>query len=1008
MKFDIKAFFIRNWQHFAAIAFFILVAVAFYQPQMNGMKLKQHDIEQWQGMAHEARAYRADTGEEVLWTNSMFGGMPAAQISVNYPGNVFLEIRTWYTKSFPGARGHLLLHMLGFYIFAIFLRIKPLLGVVGAVALAFSTYEILILQAGHTTKSVAFAFMAPALGAFIYAFRTHRVWGILWTIIFMGFGFSANHFQITYYLLFLLFAIGVSFMIAAYKKKELKPFFITSGGLVVAIAMAAVINLGNILLTSDYASHTIRGANDVKVKANGEPAASTQSLGLDRDYITYWSYGLGESFNMMSPSVMGGGSFPILNSQFEETVTNSEFTEPDKRALMEMRPYWGEQPGTGGPTYLGIVVVLLAFLGLVFIKSGIKWPLLVITVLAVFLSWGKNFMGLTDFFIDYIPGYDKFRTVTMILVLVQLCVVVLGVFFLSELIKNRVEFIAKKNKVAIALGGFFVFIIIVKFVGIGDYASRAEQEYVAESEVAIKENVLRANPEVMRQNYNIDINNSREVDGFVAAQLKPYSNIKTIRAEIFHSSMNRSLIFIFLMSGLVLAFLFTSIPAIAMSLGVLVLVMVDLVPIANDYIGDEDKYWDDAELMTYPVTANDGDRMIMEAELAANPKLKGIIDEAAKKGAQEAESLDFTGLVAIRNVVNANKFYALNMATNYRVFESYGGFQSSRASYFHKSIGGYHGAKLRNFQNVIDFHLGLGHQKIYDILNVKYFIQRNEDEKTQAVTHSASASASAMGNAWFVKSIESHATPEAELRALGINIEVNNTSTGQLLINGKPKDRSMIYGAEKVQYLFAGQDTINLPLNQNPHRSLFGGGFKEGVEAATVLDVKGGINLVPMFTVQNDTANSFNQLLSFKVVNEFKPKEEAVMLESIAEKLGGKEFSGKGKIEMKSYDPKKITYSVSVEDQQFAVFSEIYYPDGWTAFVDGKEVPIHKTNYLLRGLEIPKGAHEVRFEFNQPKYHTSNNLSLVLSILLVISVFGYAFIYYRKKNKTEVETTTAD
>jgi uncharacterized membrane protein YfhO len=223
------------------------------------------------------------------------------------------------------------------------------------------------------------------------------------------------------------------------------------------------------------------------------------------------------------------------------------------------------------------------------------------------------------------------------------------------------------------------------------------------------------------------------------------------------------------------------------------------------------------------------------------------------------------------------------------------------------------------------------------------------------------------------------------------------------LINGKPKDASMIYGAEKVQYLFAGQDTIKISLDD-----LFRARLRIGEQAASVMDTNGVTSLVPMFTVENDTANSFNQLTSYTFLNSFNPTEEAVMLKSVADKLSKSEFSGKGKIEMKSYDPKKITYDVSVEDQQFAVFSEIYYPDGWTAYVDGKEVPIHKTNYLLRGIEIPKGAREVRFEFDQPKYHTSNNLSLVLSILLVISVFGYAFMFYRKKKSAKLETTATE
>jgi hypothetical protein len=1005
MKFDIKAFFIRNWQHFAAIAFFIVVAVAFYQPQMDGMRLKQHDIEQWQGMAHETNAFRADTGEEPLWTNSMFGGMPTTQISVSYPGNIFLETRSIYYTYFPGARGHLLLHLLGFYIFALFLRIKPVLGVIGAIAYAFSTYEILILTAGHSTKSVAIAFMAPALGAFIYSYRSHFIWGMIFTTIFMGYEFSANHFQITYYLIILLVAIGTSFLIRAIRKQELKKFFITSGGLIVAISVAALINLGNILLTADYVEHTIRGANDVTNQANGEPAES-QSLGLDKDYITYWSYGVGESFNMLSPSVMGGGSFRIKDSQFEEIVDDSDLTEPAKADVKGMSPYWGEQPGTGGPTYLGIVVVLLAFLGLIFIKSRIKWPLLVITILAVFLSWGKNFMGFTDFFIDYIPGYDKFRTVTMILVLVQLCVTVLGVFFMSELIKNRDQFKVKKNQVAIALGGFFVFMVILKVVGIGNYTSTSDLLQLDQISQNYTEQVKAADPKAMMANYNLNTSDPIQVKTFVAQQMEQYeerfANLRTIRADIFHSSMNRSLIFVFLTGLAILAFLFTSLPALALSGSVLVLLMLDLMPVADDYIGNEERFWADGELNAHPFSANAGDREIMAAELKANPELAGLLAKAAEKGKQQIDDEGLEGSLSMNNVIDANKFYALNMATNYRVFESYGGFQSSRSSYFHKAIGGYHGAKLRNFQNVIDFHLSLGHQGVYDILNVKYFIQRRVDEETGAVSNSASPSNSAMGNAWFVKRIETHATPEDELRALGINIEVKNTSTGQLLINGKPKDRSMIYGAEKLQYLFAGRDTINIPLNQNPHRGLFGGGFKEGTEAATVMDVNGSINLVPMFTVMNDTANSFNELLSYKVLNEFKPKEEAVMLKSVADKLATTEFTGSGMIKMESYGPKKITYSANVADPQFAVFSEIYYPDGWTAYIDGKEVPIYKTDYLLRGIEIPIGSHKITFEYDQGKYHTSNTLALVLSILLVVLIIGYSYITIRNRNNQEI------
>ncbi|NRA10366.1 MAG: hypothetical protein HRT57_00250, partial [Crocinitomicaceae bacterium] len=340
MKFDLKAFFLKNWQHFVAIAFFFIVAVVFYSPQMDGMRLKQHDIEQWRGMAHETYEFRDDTGEEALWTNSMFGGMPTTQISVKYPGNIFGQIKSWYFKSFPGAKGYLLLHMLCFYAFALFLRIKPIIGALGAIAFSFSCYEILIVQAGHVTKSIATAFMAPTLGAFIYAYRSHRIWGILFATLFMGYEIGANHLQVTYYFLFLLIAVGVYFLFKYYKNKELKSFFITSGGLILGFIFATFMNMGNVLLTAEYSTYTIRGANDLTILSDGVEVEN-QTSGLDRGYITNWSYGVGESFNMLSPSVMGGGSFAIGGSQFEEIVDDSEFDIPAQNDLKGMVPYWG-------------------------------------------------------------------------------------------------------------------------------------------------------------------------------------------------------------------------------------------------------------------------------------------------------------------------------------------------------------------------------------------------------------------------------------------------------------------------------------------------------------------------------------------------------------------------------------------------------------------------------------------------------------------------------------------
>lgn len=999
MKFDIKAFFIRNWQHFVAIAFFILVAVTFYQPQMDGMRLKQHDTEQWLGMAHESQEYRKETGKEPLWTNSMFGGMPATQISVTYPGSFFGKIRSWYFRSFPGARAYLLIHMLGFYVFALFLRIKPIIAVLGAIAFSFSCYEIIIVQAGHMTKSIATAFMAPTLGAFIYAYRGHRIWGILFATLFMGYELNANHLQVTYYLIFLLVALGVYFLIKYIRDKNLKSFFITSGGLIAGFLFATFMNMGNVLLTSEYAKHTIRGQNDLTISADGGKI-DNQTSGLDRDYITNWSYGIGESFNMLSPNVMGGGSFGIGGSQFEDVVDNSDFTLSEQKDLKGMVPYWGEQPITSGPTYLGVVVVLLAFLGIIFIKSRMKWPLLVITLLAVMLSWGKNFMGLTDFFIDYVPGYDKFRTVTIILVLVELCVVVLGVFFLSELVKNRDKIKERKNAMAIAIGGFFVFLFILKLVGIGNYTSsadpRRQEAQVANVAAQIRGQLKQADPQIVMDNIGVDVNDPAQVDQYVAVEMKPYAaniqktfvNVRSIREDIFNESINRSMLFVFFTGGLILIFLFTSLPPLALTGGALLLVMMDLIPVAYDYIGDEDKYWVEGNLVEYPVAANSGDREILAMEIAKDPVLQKAIEKAKK----DAETLAGEGTYegqARTNLIDAAVFTELNKRTNYRVFEYAGSFNSSRAAYYHKSVGGYHGAKLRNIANVIDFHLGKMNQLAYDILNVKYFIQQRVDGSSVAVPRNT-----AMGNAWFVKEIETYKTPNEEIRGIGNVFDVKSSSNGQLFVNGALMNNSKLYGGEKVQYLIPGNDTMNFQIRD---------GLKEKQAACYVMDVNGRIDLVPSFTLDNDTLNSFTELVRYELTNEFDPKVEAVMLSSVAEKLSATEFSGDGSIKLDSYGPNKMEYSSSSGKNQFAVFSEVYYPVGWKAYIDDKEVEIHKTNYFLRGLEIPKGDHKIRFEFTQPNYHLGNSLGFYLSLLLILTIGAYAFIYYRNKNREKTE-----
>lgn len=992
-----KNFFKKNWIHFACVAFMIIVCAVYFKPQFEGYGLKQHDVEQFKGAANEIMHFREQTGEEPLWTNSMFGGMPTVQISIKYSGNLINAAFHWFYEVFHQPMGLVLMHMIGFYIMALFLRINPLIGLLGAITFSFASYEIIIIQAGHMTKSAATAMMAPVVGAFIYSYRRRNLLGIALCGILMTLEVSMNHLQVTYYLIYLLVALGIYFFIDFWRKSELKQFFLITAGLLIVYTVSVLVNLGNIQITNDYAKHTIRGKNDVTIQPNGEEV-TVASEGLDKDYITQWSYGVGETFTLMSPNVKGGGSFVLGNSQFEDILENSDLPSTTRSALKNYPAYWGEQPFTSGPVYLGAVVILLAFLGLIFLKSRIKWVLFAVTVLAILLSWGKNFMGLTDFFIDYVPGYNKFRTVTIILVIVELCVPLLGVLFLDQLLKDKESIKQKKALLIGSIVGLIVFMGIISAIGLGDgYSSESDQRQLASVEDNYRNQILSMDPAVLMQDYQLDVNNPRQVEEFVKQQAQPvydnFESLKEVREDIYHASWNRSILFAVFAGGLLLVFLYTNINATLVSLGFVMLVMVDMIPVANDYLGSQEqgnsyKYWEEIGLINFPIRATLADEQIMDMELAANPQLKTVVDEGEKRGVELASAEDLTS-TARRNAIDSYKFMALNFATNYRVFDLSGGFQSSRASYFHKSLGGYHGAKLRNINNVMDFHLSRMNNKVYDMLNVKYFIQNSEQGQI------ARRNPTAMGNVWLVKRVETYETPNDEIRALGTQFKLVNSGQGKLLVNGTIQKETIVYGSEQIQYLITGLDTLNVPLSN---------GMQEGMEAVFVMDANGKTDLVMPQIFESDTAqSSFLKLVNIKADNEFRPTEEAVMLKSEAKKLKKTAYSGEGSVKMTSYAPNKITYDADLGGDQLVVFSEIYYPNGWKAFVDNKEVNILKVNYLLRGVEVGAGKHKIELVYDLPKYHRANTVSLITSCILLMILGAALYMEIRKPKKTVVE-----
>tara|TARA_B100000508_G_scaffold141091_1_gene146313 strand:- start:40419 stop:43373 length:2955 start_codon:yes stop_codon:yes gene_type:complete len=965
-KFNLKSFFAKNWIHFLAIGLFFIITLIYFKPQFDGYRLKQHDIEQYKGMSNEIVHFRETTGEEPLWTNSMFGGMPAYQISVDYKGNLLDEIVRFLNFGMKSPAGLFILYMIGFYIMLLCMRVKPMVAIFGSLAFAFSSYYVIILQAGHNSKAEAIALMAPVIGAFYMAYRYNLKWGLILSALFMGLHLTSNHFQITYYLAILLLGLGVVELIRVIKSKNWSHFLKATIGIIVSYIIVAAINYGNISLTNDYAKHTIRGGNDITINVDGTSSERNSTSGLDKDYITQWSYGIGESMTLVSPYVKGGSNGAIKSSQFSDVLRDPDIRR-EASLVAENDVYWGAQPFVSGPVYVGIIVFFLAVLGMIYLKGPLKWGLALVTILMLMLSWGKNFMGLTEFFIEYVPGYNKFRAVTIILAVVELIIPLLGVLFLSKLIKEREAIKENIKPFFVGSGSLVVLLFILTFSGLGDgYLSPREQDFIYNYESQVRQQIMNEDPQRLQQN-GIDINNPQQVDQLVAQQVervdKQFGALTVVREKIYRQSMLRSILFLFLGIGLILVYIYLKVPKEVLIIGLSGLVLIDLIMVDLNYLNNEKtgrtnyEYWVPESKFDFPLSPTKADKEILAQELEKNPELKSEVDKArsmVSSGPRSRINQDELWL---------KKFQILNMNTNYRVYEPRGGFNSSRSSYFHKSLNGYHGAKLRRIQNLMNFHIGEGNMDVLNMLNVKYFIQQN----------SARTNPGALGNAWLVKELMVEEHPNDELLALGNLYQIENLSDSKLVVNGNEKSLDTLSGRENVFLL--RPDSLSIDLSQVK---------RSGVDVIYAEDINGQRNWIPLEQLKKDTTNSFKKLLEVRKVHDFSPRDEAVIGDEESKGMSSLTFSAEGNIELTSYAPNKLKYDVNVTDNQFAVFSEIYYPDGWKAYINGEEVPINRVNYLLRGIELPKGNYELVMKFEEPKYHQANTISLVGSILILL------------------------
>ena len=679
------------------IVAFALITLIYFSPIIQGKRIKQHDIEMYKGMSKEIVDFKAQTGEQSLWTNSMFGGMPAWNISVPQNSNLMTYIHRLLNAGFPHPIGAVFISMLGFFVLLLVMDCKIWVSFIGALAYGFTSYMFIIIGAGHNSKAMAMAYMAPVIAGILLTYKGKYFWGAVLTAIALALEVRAGHLQITYYLLLTVLCIVIAEFVSVVKEKKYLEFFKASGILAGVTILAIMTCTTTLYANYEFGKETMRG-KPVLTKN-----VENQTKGLDRDYITQWSYGIGETWSLMIPNVKGGASGYIGNRNTALDVADSRF----RSTIAQQNAYWGDQPGTSGPVYVGAIVCFLFILGLFVVKGKYKWALLAATVLSILLSWGKNFMGFTDFFLDFVPGYNKFRAVSMTLVIAEVCMPLLAFLALAEIFKNP-EVLKNNMKyfwISLGLTGGFCLVFYIMPQTFFNFLSKGESVQFQQ--------LMSGKDGAMYQTFATQLEN--------------------VRVEIFKKDAMRSLLFIIVAAAVILLNIKGKMKSNVMFASLAVLVVADMFTIDRRYLNNDN--FIDKRKFDKPFVISDIDKAIMNDS-----------------------SLDYR---------------VINLATST--------FNDAGTSYFHKSVGGYHGAKLRRYQDIIDHYLSdktdANYFKVLNMLNTKYIIYPRDNKLSYYPNYEA------FGNAWIVSDIQWVATPNDEIDAIATT-DVKNVA----IVNEEFKD----------------------------------------------------------------------------------------------------------------------------------------------------------------------------------------------------------------------------
>ena len=795
-KIDWKQIWTKTWPHLVAIVTFVLLVMVYFAPQVfENKQLPQGDMISARGMGHDAREYHEQTGEWSHWSNSMFGGMPYNVTSGVDSKSIFRPISTLMKVSFHGETTAVLwLLLIGFYIFMLAVGSGPWLGIVGAIAFAFGSYNLIIIGAGHVTKGWVLATVPAVIGGCMLCYQKKYIVGFIVTLLATGLNVYWNHQQISYYTLLMLIPLAITYLVYAIREKKQKQFWTASAALVVAAIMAIAPAMDKLLPTWDYSKETMRGGAVLKGTEDSEAGKS----GLNREYAFQWSYGKAETMTLLIPNFYGGSSNYALGEDSEtyKTVKKYAGSSQAKQIVKSLPTYWGDQPFTSGPVYAGAIICFLFVLGLLAVKGPERWWLLAAVIIGILLSWGRNLPSLNNWLFDHLPLYNKFRTPSMSLVMTTTAMAMLGMLALRALLKKEVKL--KQIYIATGITGGLC-LLIALFPGMaGGFTAKMDAqlpEWLSECLIDDRRAMLTS-----------DAWRSLCFILFAAAGAFAYLKIEKMRSGILIALMG-------------------------------VLILADLWTVDKRFLNE--------------------DHFV--------PKKRNLV-----------------------TMTEADKQILADKDPNYRVLNlTTSTFNDAQTSYFHKSVGGYSPAKLRRYQDIIDYYFaGNINMNVLNMLNTRYVITQ------QGVQYNPEA----FGNAWFVQDIDWVNNPNEEIAAIG-----------------------------------------NIDLLQ-----------KAVIDTCWRTKVSEGL--------------AMTQPASIRLTN--------------------------------YANPGNLFYESESTEDGLAVFSEVYYKT-WKVFIDGKEVPVLRANYILRAIEVPAGKHIIEFRCEDDLLLDTQIVSTIASCLVVLVII--LLLVFRRK-----------